>query len=292
MILKYLQLIRVHQWIKNIFVFVPILFSLHIFEEDYLLTTIFAFFVFCLASSAIYVINDLVDIDADSSHPLKKNRPLPSGAISKSSALITAALLLILVFWFVFYFNYEFILIVISFVVLNVLYSFLLKNIVILDIFSIAAGFALRVLGGAFAIQVPISSWLLLTTMFISLFLGVMKRHSELSIISEESNKSSRKVLAQYSLNFVDQIATVAAAGVIICYALYSVAPRTISVFDTEKLIYTTPFVVFGIFRYMYLEYMSKKGENTTRIMASDIPMIVTVILYIITTILIIYKII
>jgi 4-hydroxybenzoate polyprenyltransferase len=292
MILKYLQLIRVHQWVKNIFVFVPILFSLHIFEEDYLLTTIFAFLVFCLASSAIYVINDLVDIDADRSHPLKKNRPLPSGAISKPSALITAALLLVLVSWLIFYFNYEFILIVISFLVLNVLYSFLLKNIVILDIFSIAAGFALRVLAGAFVIQVPISSWLLLTTMFISLFLGVMKRHSELSIISEESNTSSRKVLAQYSLNFADQIATVAAAGVIICYALYSVAPRTISVFNTEGLIYTTPFVVFGIFRYMYLEYMSKKGENTTRIMATDIPMIVTVILYIIATIFIIYKII
>ncbi len=292
MILKYLQLIRVHQWIKNIFVFVPILFSLHLFEKNYLLTTLFAFFVFCLASSAIYVINDLVDIDADRSHPLKKNRPLPSGAINKSSALITLALLLVLVLWLIFYFNYEFILIVISFLVLNVLYSFLLKNIVILDIFSIAAGFALRVLAGAFVIQVPISSWLLLTTMFISLFLGVMKRHSELSIISQESNTSSRKVLAQYSLNFADQIATVAAAGVIICYALYSVAPRTISVFDTEGLIYTTPFVVFGIFRYMYLEYMSKKGENTTRIMASDIPMIVTIILYIITTILIIYKII
>jgi 4-hydroxybenzoate polyprenyltransferase len=292
MIIKYLQLIRVHQWIKNIFVFVPILFSLHLFEKDYLLTTFFAFFVFCLASSVIYIINDLVDIEADRSHPLKKNRPLPSGAINKSSALVTAALLLILVSWLIFYFNYEFILIVISFLVLNVLYSFLLKNIVILDIFSIAAGFALRVLAGAFVIQVPISSWLLLTTMFISLFLGVMKRHSELSILSQESNTTSRKVLAQYSLNFADQIATVAAAGVIICYALYSVAPRTISVFDTEGLIYTTPFVVFGIFRYMYLEYMSKKGENTTRIMASDIPMIVTVILYIVTTILIIYKII
>ena len=130
MILKYLQLIRVHQWIKNFFVFVPILFSLHLFDKDYLLTTLFAFFVFCLASSAIYVINDLVDIDADRSHPLKNNRPLPSGAISKPSALITAALLLALVSWLIFYFNYEFILIVISFLVLNVLYSFLLKNIV------------------------------------------------------------------------------------------------------------------------------------------------------------------
>jgi 4-hydroxybenzoate polyprenyltransferase len=217
---------------------------------------------------------------------------LPSGVISKSAALTTVLILLAVVAWLLFYFNYEFILILVAFIVLNVLYSFLLKNIVILDIFSIAAGFALRVLAGAFVIQVPISSWLILTTMFISLFLGVMKRHSELTVVSESNDASSRKVLAQYSLNFADQMATVAAAGVIICYALYTVAPRTVSVFNTEGLIYTTPFVVFGIFRYMYLEYMSKRGENTTRIMATDIPMIVTVILYVTTTVLIIYKII
>lgn len=290
--LKYLQLVRVHQWIKNIFVFVPLLFSLHLFDKEYLLKTFFAFLIFCLASSAIYVINDLVDIEADRNHPVKKTRPLPSGRVSGQTAIILASLLLVILFWLLFYFNYEFILLVFAFVVLNMLYSFWLKNVVILDVFSIAAGFALRVLAGAFVIQVPVSSWLLLTTMFISLFLGVMKRHSELTILAESTGVQSRKVLAKYSHNFADQMATVAAAGVIICYALYTVSSRTVSVFGTEGLIYTTPFVVFGIFRYMFLEYMNNKGENTTRIIATDIPMILTVILYVAATIVIVYRVI
>ena len=298
--MKYLRLIRVHQWIKNIFVFVPLLFSQHLFDLYYFLDALSAFIVFCFASSAIYVINDIVDIEADRAHPVKKNRPLPSGQIPVNRAVITASIILVIVFWLVMYFNNEFILLVIGFVILNVLYSFWLKNIVLLDIFSIAAGFSIRVLAGAFAIQVPISSWLLLTTMFISLFLGVMKRRSELVLVSENFYKNSasaergssqsRKVLTQYSLNFADQMATVAAAGVIICYALYSVAPRTISIFQTERLIYTTPFVVFGIFRFMYLEYISGKGENTTRLIATDLYMILDVIVYIVAIIVIIYK--
>lgn len=292
MLVNYLKLIRTHQWVKNVFVFVPLLFSHNLFERDYFLITLFAFLVFSLASSTIYVINDIIDIEADKAHPLKKNRPLPSGAISKTSAVITFIVILILIGLLLPNFNYNFIICVAVFIVLNVLYTFYFKHIVILDIFSIAAGFTLRVLAGAFVINVPISSWLILTTMFISLFLGVMKRHSELTLTPENENTSSRKVLAEYSLNFANQMATVAAAGVIICYALYTVAPRTVSVFSTENLIYTTPFVVFGIFRYMYLEYMSNSGENTTKIISTDFPMIVTVILYILTTILIIYHII
>ena len=299
-LLAFLRLIRVHQWVKNLFVFVPLLFSMHLFEWDYLSIALSAFFIFCLASSAIYVINDLVDIEADRSHPVKKNRPLPSGKISKSTAVITASLILVIVFWLMMYFNTKFILLVVAFITLNVLYSFWFKNIVLLDIFSIAAGFSIRVLAGAFAIAVPISSWLILTTMFISLFLGVMKRRSELVLMTESmklSNESaeqkssnSRKVLAQYSLNFSDQLATVAATGVIVCYALYSVAPRTVSIFNTERLIYTTPFVVFGIFRFMYLEYISGKGENTTKTLATDLPMILNFILYVAATVVIIYN--
>ncbi len=292
MLLNFLKLIRVQQWIKNVFVFVPLLFSHNLFEREYFLITLFAFFVFCLASSAIYVINDLIDIEADRAHPLKKNRPLPSGAISKPTSVITFIVILIMIGVLLPNFNYDFIICVASFIILNVLYTFYFKHIVVLDVFSIAAGFTLRVLAGAFVLSIPISSWLILTTMFISLFLGVMKRHSELTLTPEDENSSSRKVLAKYSLNFADQMATVAAAGVIICYALYTVADRTVSVFSTENLIYTTPFVVFGIFRYMYLEYMSNGGENTTKIIATDSPMIVTVILYIITTVLIIYNII
>lgn len=256
--------------------------------------------MFCLASSAIYVINDIVDIEADRSHPEKKDRPLPSGDLSKTTAVVTASILLILVFSLMMNFNSKFILMVVAFVVLNILYSFWLKNIVLLDIFSIAGGFTIRVLAGAFVIMVPISSWLILTTMFISLFLGVMKRRSELSMVneylktngevSEQKGVNSRKVLAQYSLNFSDQMATIAATGVIVCYALYTVAPRTVNVFNTERLIYTTPFVVFGIFRFMYLEYISGKGENTTRTLATDLPMIINILLYVAATIVVIYK--
>jgi 4-hydroxybenzoate polyprenyltransferase len=235
------------------------------------------------------VINDLIDIEADRAHPIKKNRPLASGKVSKSTAFILVAILLITIAATLPLFDLKFAVTVLLFILLNVLYSFFLKHVVILDIFSIAAGFSLRVLAGAFIINVGISSWLILTTMFISLFLGVMKRHSELSLVTENSSGVTRKVLSQYSINFADQISTIAAAGVIICYALYTVADRTILIFETEHLIYTTPFVVFGIFRYMYLVYLKDEGENTTKIMLSDLPMIITVLLYIIITFNIIY---
>lgn len=292
MILNYLKLVRVPQWIKNFFVFVPLLFSQHLFDKDYLFTSLAAFVVFCLASSLIYVINDIIDIEADKTHPTKKNRPLPAGVISKRSALIVAVFLTAVIVILLPQFNKEFLYFVTAFVLLNIFYSFWFKHIVILDVFSIAAGFAIRVLAGAVVISVPISSWLILTTIFISLFLGVMKRHSELILVEESENAPSRKVLSQYSLNFADQMATVAAAGVIICYALYTVSERTVSAFGTESLIYTTPIVVYGIFRYMYLEYISNKGDNTTKIVFSDLQIILTVLIYTITTVLIIYKII
>lgn len=291
MIKNYFRLLRVPQWIKNLFVFVPLMFSLHLFEADYFISTLKAFIIFCLASSFIYIINDIIDIEADAAHPQKKYRPLPSGELSKLSAWITSIIIFLLLILLSFISPIEFIYFLASFVLLNIIYSIYFKHIVIMDVFSIAAGFTIRVLGGAAVINVPVSSWLILTTMFISLFLGVMKRHSELEQITELETTSTRRVLAEYSLTFTNQMATVAAAGVIICYALYTVSQRTVSVFGTENLIYTTPFVVFGIFRFMYLEYLNQKGENTTNIMLTDLPMIITVILYITTTVLIVYKI-
>jgi len=290
MIKNYFRLLRVPQWIKNLFVFVPLMFSLHLFEAGYFISTFKAFVIFCLASSFIYIINDIIDIKADAAHPEKKHRPLPSGKISKKLAWVTAIIILFLLIVLSFISPIDFIYLVISFILLNIFYSIYFKHIVILDVFSIAAGFTIRVLGGAAIIEVPVSSWLILTTMFISLFLGVMKRHSELEQITEQDKTQTRKVLADYSLTFTNQMANVAAAGVIICYALYTVSQRTVTVFSNENLIYTTPFVVFGIFRFMYLEYLNQKGENTTQIMLTDIPMIMTVILYAATTIMIIYK--
>lgn len=286
---EYIRLLRIPQWIKNSFIFVPLLFSQHFFHKDYLLTVLSGAFLFSLVTSIVYIINDIIDIEADRAHPTKKNRPLASGKISVKKALLVLFITGVLTALLIPFFNLKFNLVLAIYLVLNILYSTILKHIVLLDVFSIAAGFMLRVLGGAFIIDVYLSSWLILTTMFISLFLGIMKRHSELNLANTEAETVTRKVLVYYSQTFTQQMATVAAAGVIICYALYTVSARTISVFNTENLIYTTPFVVFGIFRYMFLVYINQKGENTTDLMISDVPMIVNSFLYLGSVIAIIY---
>jgi 4-hydroxybenzoate polyprenyltransferase len=289
MLLSFIKLIRIPQWIKNFFVFVPLVFSKHLFDKDYLISSLIAFLIFSLISSIVYVINDIADVESDRVHPQKKSRPIASGKINSLQAISISGILFIVAVILMQNYNLRFISCVGLYFILNIIYSFVLKNIVLLDIFSIATGFMIRVFAGAFAISVEISSWLILTTMFISLFLAIMKRRSELNIVENHDFIATRKVLQHYSLNFADQMATVASAGVIICYALYTVAERTVTIFHTDNLIYTTPFVVFGIFRYMYLVYMNQKGENTTEVMITDPAMIINVILYIITTTLIIY---
>ncbi len=290
MILKnYFKLLRVPQWIKNFFVFIPLVFSHHLFEKDYFALSFIGFVLFCLTSSLVYIINDIIDLEADKAHPVKRLRPLPSGALSKKKAVILTAVIFIIVAAALINFNFSFSVSIAAYFFLNVFYSIYLKHIVLLDIFSIAAGFMIRVVAGAFIISVEISSWLLLTTMFVSLFLAVMKRQSELKLVQDDTNSITRKVLSSYSLEFTNQMATVASSAVIICYALYTVSSRTVSVFGSENLIYTTPFVVFGIFRYMFLVHMNNKGENTTEIMLTDLPMILNILLYILVTTLIIY---
>lgn len=285
----YLNLIRVPQWIKNLLIFVPLVFSLHLFDTQYLKLSILAFVIFSLVSSGIYIINDLIDINEDRLHPIKKFRPIPAGLISRQKAIIIAACFVGAAFLLLAFTNLYFGITILLYFIITVLYSAGLKHMVIIDVFTIAAGFILRILGGAFIINVEISSWLMLTTMFISLFLAVMKRRSELKYSSSANGASTRKVLTDYSATFTDQMSTVTAAGVIICYALYTVSERTVSIFKTDHLIYTTPFVVFGIFRYMYLVYIAKKGENTTELLLSDIPTILNLVLYILTVVLIIY---
>jgi len=290
MLKVYFNLLRIPQWIKNFFVFVPLVFSQNLFEQNYVMLSLLGFLIFSFASSSIYIINDLIDINEDKVHPVKKFRPIPAGLISKSKAVASATILAIISFSLLPFTNVYFGITVLSYFAITVLYSAGLKNIVILDVFTIAAGFILRILGGAFIINVEISSWLMLTTMFISLFLAVMKRRSELKHVTSEDNAATRKVLVDYSTEFIDQMSTVTSAGVIICYALYTVSQRTVTIFKTEQLIYTTPFVVFGIFRYMYLVYIGKKGENTSELLLSDLSMIINVLLYILTVVVIIYR--
>ncbi|NWF90037.1 MAG: decaprenyl-phosphate phosphoribosyltransferase [Ignavibacteriaceae bacterium] len=289
MIKIYFNLLRVPQWIKNFFIFVPLVFSQQMLELNYAKLSLLGFIIFSLISSSIYIINDIIDLEKDRLHPSKKFRPIAASQISKNKALNIAIVLALAAFSLLLFTNIHFSIAVISYFIITILYSTSLKNIVIIDVFIIAAGFILRILGGAFIINVEISSWLMLTTMFISLFLGVMKRRSELKHVINDDSPKTRVVLAQYSNEFIDQMSTVTSAGVIICYALYTVSQRTVSVFGTEHLIYTTPFVVFGIFRYMYTVYIGKKGESTSEILLSDLPMIFNIVLYMITVILIIY---
>lgn len=282
------QLIRVKQWIKNFFLFAPLIFSHHLFDLNYLYITLKAFVAFCLISSVVYIINDIADLEEDKNHPVKKLRPLPSEKISIPTAILLSFILFILLMGITFELNSKFKFAIAIYFIINVFYSFKLKQIVLLDIFFIAFGFMIRIIAGGWAIDVYISSWLILTTLFLSLFLAVTKRRSELSIY--ENNSNTRKVLSDYSISFADQLATIAAAGTVISYALYTVSERTREIFKTENLIFTTPFVVYGIFRYLYLVHKKNLGENPTQIITTDTPMIINILLWIFSLVAIIYK--
>ncbi len=287
MIKDYIRLVRLPQWIKNSFIFVPLLFSKKLFLDADFFTALGAFFQFSIASSLVYVVNDLVDYEADKAHPTKMNRPIASGAISKTNAIILiVGLALFLIPTFIF-FNIYFQFIIIIYVLLNFAYSIRLKHIVVLDILCLASGFVLRVLAGAFVISVLISNWLILSTLFVSMFLAVIKRRSELELIAD-TNKT-RKVLKSYSINYLDQLTTISATGLIVCYALYTVSERTIQNFHTENLVVTIIFVVYGVFRYLYLMHNKKMGENPTDVIIKDFGMIINIICYILVVVYLIY---
>lgn len=294
MILTYLRaifrLIRPKQWTKNLFVFAPLVFAKGLFHTDMALIELRAFFAFCLAASAVYVMNDMVDAPADRLHPEKRSRPIAARQISIPFALVLLSLLVLGTTALLVRMHWEFVVVVGAYAGLNILYSFKLKEIVLLDVFVIAAGFMLRVLGGALAIQVQISTWLVLCSLFISLFMGFAKRRAELKMLQESGAATERRVLSLYKVDFLDQMLTIAAAGAVISYALYTVAPRTVEVFGTDKLIYTTVLVCYGVFRYLYLIHSSSETENPTNAVTSDIPIIITVALWILACIAIIYK--
>ncbi len=283
----YIKILRPKQWIKNFFVLVPLVFSQHLFDYTFTWIAVQSFIAFSIVSSIVYIVNDIFDVESDRNHPTKKMRPVASGAISKQNAWIYAGLLLAVVYLISYRMNTGFNLLLLSYLVINFLYSIRLKHVVLIDLFIIAAGFMLRVIAGGVSIDVEISSWLILTTMFISLFIAVMKRRSELENQGDKVN--TRKVLESYSYSYIDQISSVAATAVIVCYALYTMSDRTVMVFNTDKLIYTTPFVVFGIFRFMFLVHLNQKGENTSEIITGDAPTLINLLLYITTVLLIIY---
>lgn len=279
---------RPRQWSKNLVLFAGLIFARHLFEIGSLLRTIAAFLLFCLLSSAIYIINDIKDVQQDRAHPLKSKRPIAAGELSLHTAGVAAAIISIVSLLWAFWLDMEFGGIALFYFLLLFTYSFILKYIVILDVLTVALGFVLRAVAGAIVIHVEFSSWLLLCTILLALFLGLSKRRHELVLLGNNA-QSHRKILEEYSPHLLDQMIGVVTASTLMAYALYTMAPETKDKFGTSYMIFTIPFVIYGIFRYLYLIHQKELGGDPTAILITDTPILINVVLWVLVSIGLIY---
>lgn len=261
-----IKLIRPKQWVKNSFVFAPLIFSGLFLNWSSIESTIYAALLFCLAASAVYIVNDLKDIEKDKAHPEKcLKRPLASGAVSIKSALILLIIIYITL-GFSWFFNPILFYVISAYLLLNWAYTFKLKHEPVIEIFIVAFGFVLRVYAGAVALDVPISNWMFVTTLSISLYLASIKRRQELI----NSGSQGRGVLEHYSVSLIDRFAEMAAISSIIFYSLY--------VMDVQpQLIITIPFVMFGLYRYWFIVETLDEGESPTDVIIQDPQILITV---------------
>lgn len=267
--------LRPHQWVKNVFVLAGLVFARGtqgaLFEGrmDDVRRTLYAFAAFCIGASAIYLINDVMDVESDRAHPSKKNRPIASGALSIPVALVMSAACVVLALWLGHQAEGEPVRvmpIVGAYMALNLAYSVKLKHVVLLDAFCIAAGFILRVIAGALAVPAAISHWLILCTMFIALFLALCKRKAEMDLLGDDRGEH-RAILLEYDHKFLDQMVSVLAACTIVTYTMYTVSEDTTLKFGKDHpLVWTVPFVVFGLGRYLLLVSTKKGGGSPTRV--------------------------
>lgn len=288
MIIEIFKTMRPKQWTKNLFVFAGIIFSQNLFNFPLLLKTVLAFFVFCLLSGSIYVMNDIADLNEDRHHPLKSQRPLASGRLKVSYAVWVLIFISLFSLGISFRLSPLFFLVALAYFMLQLAYSLVLKHMVILDVFVVAIGFVLRVIGGAIVIDVPISPWLIVCTILLALFLSLSKRRHELVLLNEEA-KNHRKILAEYSPYLLDQMISVVTASTVIAYCFYTLSEETVKKFGTKNLVFTIPFVLYGIFRYLYLIHKKKVGGNPETVFINDRPLLIAVILWVITVGIILY---
>jgi len=274
--------LRPQQWAKNLLVLAPLLFSQNIFNTTAVVQALKAFALFCFLSSSVYIFNDIKDRTEDSLHPLKRRRPLASGDIDMTTALVTMLVLLVSALAGGIMIGKMFVLILIGYWLINLLYSVWLKHMVILDVFTIAGGFVLRVVAGGAAIQVEISHWILICTTLLALFLSFAKRRHELLLLGK-SGMNHRQVLEEYDPHFLDMMIGIVTASTVMSYALYTVSEETIRRFHTKSLILTLPFVLYGIFRYLYLIYHRNHGGDPTQSLLSDWPIVVNLCLWALT---------
>jgi HAD superfamily hydrolase (TIGR01490 family) len=283
----FLKLMRPHQWVKNAFVFVGLLFGHAFTVPSLVLAALAAFGGFCLTASAIYVVNDYADRERDRVHPRKRHRPLASARVTAAAALTLAGVLALCGITLAAFASPIAAALVAFYALMNLAYSFSLKNVVILDVFIIAAGFILRILAGTLGIGIAPSQWLLVCSLFLTLFLGFTKRRSELLSVGGDF-LIHRKALLHYNPQLLDKMISVCAAAALMSYSLYTMSPATAQMHGTENLIYTIPFVAYGMFRYLHLLHARQAGGDASREVVKDPHLLVTVLAWGITTVLLI----
>ena len=282
LVLKSLFLaMRPRQWVKNVFIYAALVFDRQLVRPVPLMRTTFTFIAFCLISGTVYLVNDLKDIDKDRRHPTKRNRPLPSGRLSPRVAVIAAVVIPLVVIPLSFWVDLEMGSVLTTYLGLMLLYSFYLKEFVIIDVMTIAAGFVLRVVAGVVVIEVArFSPWLYVCMTLLALFLAIGKRRHELFTLGAEAN-NHRASLEHYSLELTDQMSLVVTSAVLMAYSLYTFSAPNLPRVDGQPLMMLTiPFVLYAVFRYMYLIHVQKKGGTPEDIVFGDVPFLVDLLLY------------
>lgn len=286
--MKYLKLLRPKHWAKNAFLFIPLFFAGQLFNLDKIVELIVAFISFSLVASSIYVINDYQDIEADKIHPVKCKRPLASGAVSKPAALVLFALCIIVGFALAWYVRPKFAFVVAIYFVINLFYSFGLKNISILDIIILAIGFVLRVKAGGVATEVAMSEWLMIMVFLLALFMAIAKRRDDV-LIKLSSGQEMRKAAKGYNLDFMNVMLALVSAVIIVAYLMYTMAPETQQRFNTYRLYYTSLFVIGGLLRYLQITYVENNTGSPTKILYKDRFIQLTIFLWVLSFYVLIY---
>ena len=287
MIQALLQTMRPKQWAKNIFIFGALGFDKKLFEPVFFLKTLAAFAMFCLLSSTVYIINDLGDVEKDRQHPIKRHRPLASGRLKPSVAVGASVGFLVVLLPLAFILDVWFGVIALAYLVNNLLYTYWLKNVVIVDVLSIAAGFVMRVGAGAAVIPTQrFSPWIYVCMTLLALFLGFGKRRHELALLASDAN-NHRRVLDDYSLRFLDEMMGVVTASTVMAYAIYTFSAEGLP--PNHSMMLTVPFVLYAIFRYLYLIHVRGEGGAPEEILLGDLPFLVDVTLWGILVIVLVY---
>lgn len=287
--IKYLfKEMRPRQWTKNIFVFAALVFDRQLTNINSLERTLAVFTIFCLLSSSVYIFNDIMDVEADRHHPVKKERPIAAGKLSIPVAVIAAVILIVLSLTASFFLSIELGIITSSYFLLNLAYSKWLKHMPLIDVMIIATGFVLRVVAGVSVIDVErFSPWLYIVMTLLALYIGFGKRRAEMTVLTTESNSSHRKVLDGYSLTFLDQLITIVSSTTIIAYSLYTFSAPNLP--DNHVMMLTIPFVIYGIFRYLFLIQIKQAGGAPEELLLKDRPLQTTFILWGLSVLLIFY---